>query len=252
LFLSKIFSKKKPDIDVLVKFEVLPEHVAIVMDGNGRWAKGRGMPRLMGHRAGAKNLKKVVRMFKDYGVKYLTVYAFSTENWSRPKSEVDGLMKLLLEYLKNAEEELGTDNVRINVIGDISKLSDELQREIKRVEILTSKNDGIDLIIALNYGGRDEIVNSVNKIIEDINSGYLSKDKITEKDISERLYTFNIPDPDLLIRTSGEKRISNYLLWQSAYSELWFTKAYWPDFGEKEIIEALNEYKNRKRRFGGV
>jgi undecaprenyl diphosphate synthase len=235
-----------------MKINILPKHVAIIMDGNGRWAKKRGMPRLFGHRAGAKNLKKVTRTFKDFGVKYLTVYAFSTENWSRPKSEVDGLMKLLLEYLKNAEEELGEDNVRISVIGDRSKLNDELQTEIKRVEKLTDKNDGIDLLIALNYGSRDEIVHSVNELIEDMKNNKITLDKITEKDISNKLYTQNVPDPDLLIRTSGERRISNYLLWQLAYSELWFTDVYWPDFGKNDIEKALLEFSNRNRRFGGV
>ncbi|MEN8906911.1 MAG: isoprenyl transferase [Clostridiales bacterium] len=252
MYLSKIFNRNKNILNKINEFENLPNHVGIIMDGNGRWAKKRNLPRSLGHRAGSKNLKKVVRIFKDYGVKFLTVYAFSTENWTRPKKEVDGLMELLLEYLKNAEEELGSDNVRIRVIGNISKLSDELQYEIKRVEKITKSNDGIDLIIAINYGSKFEILNSVNKIIKDIDNGSLDKDKITEKDISDRLYTVNIPDPDLLIRTSGELRISNFLLWQGAYSEMWFTDVYWPDFNKKEIDEALSQYNNRKRRFGGV
>ena len=197
------------------------------MDGNGRWAKKRLLPRKAGHREGANNLKKVVRHLKEFGVKYVTVYAFSTENWKRPKSEVDALMNLLYRFLRNAEKELGQDKVRITTIGDISKLPQKVQDEIDRVKELTKNYDGIDLIIALNYGSRMEITNALNSILGDIKSGKMLKDKITEEDISKYLYTKDIPDPDLLIRTSGELRISNYMLWQAAYSELWFTDVLW-------------------------
>jgi undecaprenyl diphosphate synthase len=230
----------------------IPKHVAIIMDGNGRWAKQRGMPRMVGHREGAKRLKKVVSYLSKIGVKYCTVYAFSTENWRRPKKEVDGLMKLLLDFLKNAEIELGADKVKIDVIGDTASMPDEIQKQIVRVVRLTEKNDKINLIIALNYGGRNEVVNAVKKISKKALSGEIDIENIDEKLISENMYYPEVPDPDLIIRTSGEKRTSNFLLWQSVYSEYLFVDTFWPDFNEEKLQDAINDYKKRKRRYGGI
>lgn len=245
--IKNLFQKNEiiKDIDV-------PCHIGIIMDGNGRWAKKRAMPRLVGHREGAIRLKKVISSCEKYGVKFVTVYAFSTENWKRPKDEVDGLMKLLLEFLRNAENELGGEKVRITVIGDVEGLPQAIQDEIKRVENITSVNKNINLQIALNYGGRDEVVNGIKKITEKVLSGNLKVEEINENIISENIYTSNIPDPDLIIRTSGEVRTSNFLLWQSAYSEYYFTEVLWPDFDDEQLKLAIESYKNRKRRFGGV
>jgi len=238
--------KKKRKLDM----NNIPRHIAIIMDGNGRWARKRGLSRSMGHREGSVTLKKIVEACYNLGVKYLTVYAFSTENWSRPKEEVDELMKLLLEYLKNAEKELKGKNVRIRVIGDRKRLPAEIVSEIERVEEKTSHNDGLIFIIALNYGGRQEIVDAVNAIAEDIRNGKITE--INEDVISQRLYTRDIPDPDLLIRTSGELRLSNFLIWQSSYSELFFSDVLWPDFTPKHLEEAILSYQGRQRRFGGL
>lgn len=247
-FLKRVFGKK--DIDM--GSEIIPQHVAIIMDGNGRWARKRGMPRVVGHREGAGRLKKISAFCDEIGVKYLTVYAFSTENWKRPKNEVDGLMSLLLGYLKNAENEIGGRNIRIRVIGDVSGLPGEVQKEIDRVMKLTSKNSGLILNIALNYGSRDEILNAVKKLINDVNGGKININDIDENALNKRLYTADMPDPDLLIRTGGEKRISNFLLWQSAYTELWYTDVFWPDFTKEHLMEAIKDFQKRDRRFGGV
>lgn len=243
-------SKKEKKVDGIK----IPTHVALFMDGNGRWAKKRGLPRTAGHREGALTLKKVVRACDEIGIKYLTVYAFSTENWNRPKKEVDDLMSLLLDYLKNAEKELAGDCVCIKVIGDENRLSAEILNEIERVTISTSKNTGkgLTLNIALNYGSRNEIIHAFKKTLEDVKQEKLTIDEIDEKVITDRLYTSGIPDPDLVIRTSGEQRLSNFLLWQSAYSEFIFTDVLWPDFDKKHLLECLTEYSNRNRRFGGV
>lgn len=230
----------------------LPVHIAIIPDGNGRWAKKRGIPRTIGHKAGSERIKRIVKFCADLGIKYLTVYAFSTENWLRPKNEVDTLMALLLEYLKNAEKELSGSNVRIRVIGDINGLPDELQKEIPRVEKFTSVNTGLNLIIALNYGGRRELLYAVKNIVKSVQIGEIKIDEVNEETVSNNLYTKDIPDPDLIIRTSGEKRSSNFLLWQSAYSEFCFPDVLWPDFNEKHMLEALKEYMKRNRRFGGI
>jgi len=247
--LSNIFRKKsKAMIDV----KTLPVHIAIIPDGNGRWAKKRGLPRNAGHREGSNTLKTIVKYCAKLGIKYMTVYTFSTENWKRPKSEVDGLMSLLKEFLRNAENELSGSNVRIKVIGDISVLSAELQSEIARVEKMTEKNTGLMLNIALNYGGRDEIVFAVKQIGKEIAEGKLRLSDIDSNLISEKLYTGGIPDPDLIIRTSGEKRSSNFLLWQSAYSEYWYTNVLWPDFRPDDLREAISDYQQRNRRFGGI
>ncbi len=230
----------------------IPNHIAIIMDGNGRWAKKRKLPRIFGHREGSNVLKKIVRYCDKIGVKYLTVYAFSTENWKRPQKEVDELMDLLLEKLKNAEKELGGDQAQIKVIGNVKGLSPEIQKEIKRVEESTSKNSGICLNIALNYGGRDEIVNGIKSLFNDVEKGLIKPDDITEEYFSKKLYTWYLPDPDLLIRTSGEKRHSNFLLWQMAYTEFWYTDVLWPDIDESYIDAAIIEYQKRNRRYGGV
>lgn len=250
-FFKDIFKKKekyKLDIDK----SSLPVHIAIIMDGNGRWAKKRGLPRSIGHREGSRTLKEITTFCGEIGIKYLTVYAFSTENWKRPKNEVDSLMDLLLDYLKNAETQIGGKNVRIRTIGDTSALSKEIQKEIDRVTKLTAKNTGLVLNIALNYGSRDEIIHALKEIIKDIDKGKIRADDIKEEMISKKLYTGDIPDPDLLIRPGGEKRISNFLLWQAAYTEFWYTDVLWPDFKREHIMEAILEYQKRNRRYGGI
>lgn len=248
-FLSNIFKKKS---SVIIDTKTLPVHIAIIPDGNGRWAKKRGLPRNAGHREGSSTLKRIVKYCAKLGIKYITVYTFSTENWKRPKSEVDALMSLLKEFLMNAENELAGSNIRIKVIGDVSALSEELRREIPRVEKMTGKNTGLILNIALNYGGRDEIVSAVKQIAKEITEGRLNVSDIDGALISDRLYTCRTPDPDLIIRTSGEKRSSNFLLWQSAYSEYWYTDVLWPDFSQEDMKMAISDFQRRKRRFGGI
>jgi undecaprenyl diphosphate synthase len=223
----------------------MPNHVAIIMDGNGRWAKKRGLPRTMGHRSGAKALKKILTHAGELGIKYLTVYAFSTENWKRPKKEVDLLMKLFGEYLKNEKNTMMKNGVRLMVSGRKDGVSKELLKEIDVTENLTKNNNGITLNIAFNYGGRSEILDAVNKIIKD------NVSEVTEETFAKYLYS-DIPDPELLIRTSGELRISNFLLWQIAYSEIYISDLMWPDFDEESLEVALNTYMKRDRRFGGL
>lgn len=222
------------------------EHIAIIMDGNRRWAKEKNLPSAMGHKRGVDALKTTLRACKDFGIKYLTVYAFSTENWKRKKEEVDFLMELLAITLTNELAEMHSEGVVISFIGDISKLSDKLQKILANSVETTKNNTGVHLQIAFNYGSRDEIVHAVKSIIA---KGVKPED-VTEEMISENLYTKNIPDPDLLIRTGGEKRISNYLLWQIAYSEILVTDEYWPEFGRDSLAKAVEEFKNRQRRFG--
>ncbi len=245
---EKLFTPKK----VNEELKVVPNHIAIIPDGNGRWARKRGLPRSVGHREGSMTLKRIVIYCSKIGVKHLTIYAFSTENWKRPQNEVDTLMNLLLEFLRNAEKELDGSNVLIKVIGDVKGLPDELQREIERVEKLTSVNSGLHLNIALNYGSRSEMLSAVKKIAKKVKENKLSIDKIDQSEFEDCLYTSGIPDPDLLIRTSGEQRISNYLLWQCAYTEFWFTNELWPDIKESHITDAIKEYEKRNRRFGGI
>jgi undecaprenyl diphosphate synthase len=245
---NKFFNKSEYEIDT----GNMPVHIAIIMDGNGRWAKRRGLSRSLGHREGANALRKVTEYCNDLGIKYLTVYAFSTENWKRPKNEVDKLMELLLEYLKNADKDLAGKNVRIKVIGDKSGLSQDIQKQIDRVEKNTQSNTGLVLNIALNYGSRNEILHTVKSIIKDCKDGKLALESVDEQLFSKRLYTDGIPDPDLLIRPSGEQRISNFLLWQLAYTELWYSNILWPDFRKKHLLEAIKDYQNRNRRFGGI
>lgn len=230
----------------------IPTHIAFIMDGNGRWAKKRMLPRSVGHREGAGALKRVSRACGNIGVKYMTVYAFSTENWSRPKDEVDAIMDLLLNSLKNAEKELNGEDVRIKIIGDITPLSDEIKAEIKRVESVTGNNKMLTLNIALNYGSRDEIIQATKKISKKVADGEITEDEITQEVIANHLYTYDCPDPELLVRSSGEQRISNFLLWQCAYSEFVFTPKLWPDFSEQDVLEVILAYQKRDRRFGGI
>ena len=229
----------------------LPKHVGIIMDGNGRWAKKRGLPRSAGHRAGAQNLKTITEFAGEMGIPYITAYAFSTENWKRPKEEVDALMQLLLDYLRD-KNQLAGKNVTIRVIGDRSALSDEINHEIDVVEDYTKDRDGMVLYLAINYGGRQELVRAVQNLCSDVQSGIFTPDEITEGMISERVYTKEVPEADLIIRPSGELRLSNFLLWQSAYSELWFSDINWPDFTTADFARAILDYQNRNRRFGAV
>ncbi|NLM10499.1 MAG: isoprenyl transferase [Clostridiaceae bacterium] len=230
----------------------IPEHVAIIVDGNGRWAEKRGLPRSAGHREGAKTVKKTIELAYDLGIRYLTFFAFSSENWSRPKEEVDELMKLYLDYLKSAENENSDRNVRVKIIGSRQGLTRELIDQIDKIEKNTINNDKMTLIIALNYGGRQDILQAVKKIVDDVEAGVLDKDSITEDEVRKRLYTEDIPDPDLLIRTSGEMRISNFLIWQCSYTEFYFSEVLWPDFKGKHFEEAILEYQRRNRRFGSL
>lgn len=225
-------------------------HIAIIMDGNGRWAKKRGMPRTFGHKKGAENVVKITRAMKESGVKYLTLYAFSTENWQRSKDEVDALMQLLNEYLDKELKEIMDNNVRIVFIGERYMLSDSIQAKMTFLEKESEKNTDLTLCIALSYGSRQEILSAVKKIAAKVKEGSMDISQITQDAFSEELYTKEIPDPDVLIRTSGEQRISNYLLWQSAYTELFFTNTLWPDFGKDELWDIINKFNQRERRYG--
>ncbi len=228
----------------------LPRHVGIIMDGNGRWAQKRGLPRSAGHRAGAQNLKTITEFAGEMGIAYITAYAFSTENWKRPKEEVDALMQLLLDYLRD-KDQLAGKNVTIRVIGDRSALSDEINREIDVIEDYTKDRDGMVLYLAINYGGRQEIVRAVNALCQKAADGKLAPGEVTEQMLSAGVYTDDVPDADLIIRPSGELRLSNFLLWQSAYSEFWFSDINWPDFTTEDFTRAILDYQNRNRRFGG-
>jgi undecaprenyl diphosphate synthase len=230
----------------------LPRHVAVIMDGNGRWAKQRGLPRVEGHRMGAESVRAIIRTAGELGIKYLTLYAFSVENWNRPKDEVDTLMKYLAHYMKTEFAELNRSNVRLEVIGQIHRLPEFVQKQLKKTQDGLSKNNGLTLIMALSYGGRTEIVDAVRSIAAKAKKGELDPVDITEKIVADHLYTRNWPDPDVLIRTSGEMRVSNFLLWQISYAELVVTQTFWPDFRKLQFYEALEEYTRRHRRFGGV
>jgi undecaprenyl diphosphate synthase len=230
----------------------LPRHVAIIMDGNGRWAKQRSLPRVEGHRQGAESARTVIRTAGELGIKYLTLYAFSAENWNRPKDEVDALMKYLIHYLKTETPELNKNNVRLEVIGQIYRLPENVQEHLNKSIATLSKNSGLTLVMALSYGSRIEIVDAVRRIAEKVRDGKLEPATITEEVISQHLWTRNIPDPDLLIRTSGEMRVSNFLLWQISYAELVITPTLWPDFRKPQFFAALEDYARRHRRFGGV
>lgn len=230
----------------------VPEHVAIILDGNGRWAKSKGMPRNYGHTQGAKNVEVICEEAWNMGIKYLTVYAFSTENWNRPQKEVAALMKLLRNYMKNCVKTAHKNHMRVRVIGDQSGLDLDIQKSIKELEYETRNNDGLNFQIAINYGSRDEMLRGMKRMLRDAKDGTLTEEMLTETVFESYLDTYGIPDPDLLIRTSGEQRISNYLLWQIAYSELYFCPVPWPDFSKEELEKAIADYNNRDRRYGGV
>ena len=230
----------------------VPEHIAIILDGNGRWAKAKGMPRTYGHTVGAKNVETISRAAYNAGVKYLTMYAFSTENWSRPDDEVGALMGLLTEYIKTCMTTAKKDNLSVRFIGDRSALSQSMQDAIKKLEEYSAGFTGLTLTIAVNYGSRDEMIRAVKQVSMDVKNNKLDIDDIDAKLFSSYLDTKDIPDPDLMIRTSGEQRLSNYLLWQLAYSEFYFTSVPWPDFNVEELKKAIEEYERRNRIFGGI
>ena len=229
----------------------VPNHIAIILDGNGRWAKKRGMPRSFGHVKGCENLEDICEVAKELGVKYLTVYAFSTENWKRSKEEGDGLMKLFRNYLKKCIKISQKNNMRVKVIGDITAFDSDIQESIEKLEDFSKDFTDLHFQIALNYGSRDEITRAVNRMLEDQKAGKLET-PVSEDTISDYLDTAGLPDPDLMIRTSGELRLSNYLLWQLAYSEFYFTDVPWPDFKKEELVKAIEKYNERDRRYGGV
>ncbi|MBL6464790.1 MAG: isoprenyl transferase [Peptostreptococcus stomatis] len=235
-----------------INLDKVPAHIAIIMDGNGRWAKSRFMPRTYGHKVGVETIRKVVKECSRLGVKYLTLYAFSTENWKRPKEEVSALMGLLVKYLRNELEELHKNNVKILTIGDISKLPQACIEELDHAKEKTKDNRGLVMSLALNYGGRNDLVNAVKNISQEVVDGKISVDDIGDDLISSHLSTKESPDPDLVVRTSGEQRLSNFLLWELAYSEFYFADIHWPDFDEKELQKAIFAYQSRDRRFGGI
>jgi len=230
----------------------LPRHIAIIMDGNGRWALSRGLPRAAGHAAGAETFRRIAAYCKDIGIEYLTVYAFSTENWKRPADEVGTIMNLLEKYLGEALEKMERDRVKMRFFGDVSALPPGLRALISETEELSQKFDGVQVSMCVNYGGRDEILRAVGNIAADARAGRISADNMTEETFSQYLYSSGIPDPDLIIRPSGEMRLSNFLLWQSAYAELYFTDVLWPDFSERELDRAISAYQGRDRRYGGL
>jgi undecaprenyl diphosphate synthase len=230
----------------------LPVHVAMIMDGNGRWAKQRHLPRVEGHRQGAESVRAIVRAAGEIGIRYLTLYAFSVENWSRPKDEVDTLMQYLARYLKNETVELNRNNVRLEVIGQIYRLPEFVQEQLQKTRAALAKNNGLTLILALSYGGRTELIDAMRCIADKVKSGQLEPAEINEQVVAQHLYTRQWPDPDLLIRTSGETRLSNFLLWQVSYSEFVVSPIFWPDFRKPQLYEALEEFARRHRRFGGL
>jgi undecaprenyl diphosphate synthase len=226
----------------------VPRHVAIIMDGNGRWAISRGLPRLAGHRAGTENLRRIIRASVEFGVKYLTIYAFSTENWGRPPEEVHGLMRILEDVIDKELDELNKEGVQLRHIGRLERLNPKIQAKVLKAIELTKENDRLVLNVAFNYGGRDEIVNAIQHMIE----AGVSADEVNDELVSQYMYTAGVPDPDLIIRTSGELRVSNFLIWQAAYSEWYITPTYWPDFDKEEYHRALEAFAQRDRRYGGV
>ena len=243
-------------MDKSIRYKVeqgsIPKHIAIIMDGNGRWAKEKNLPRISGHRQGINSVREITRVCGEIGVKYLTLYTFSTENWNRPQNEVNALMRLLLNTINIEVRELNKNNVCFKTIGDIDQLPMITKKGIQDGEELTKNNTGLNLCLALSYGSRQEIINGVRRISEKVKNGIMKIEQINEESFSKELYTSEFPDPDLLIRTSGENRISNFLLWQIAYSEIYLTETYWPDFGEGELIKSLLDYQSRERRFGKV
>lgn len=240
-----LFKSRRPEVSSL------PRHIGIIMDGNGRWAKKHHLPRSAGHAAGSKNFKSIARFANKIGLEYMTVYAFSTENWKRPKEEVDNILNILRDYLKDAKN-FKDENIKVQFIGDLSPLSADIVDLIKDAEENSAAATGLHLNIALNYGGRDEIVHAVKKIGKKIADGTVSADMITEDMISQNLYTKGQPDPDFIIRPSGEYRISNFLIWQSSYAEFWYSNVLWPDFKPKHLLQAIEDFNKRNRRFGGI
>ena len=236
----------------MIDFDNIPNHVAIIMDGNGRWAKKRFLPRTAGHQEGMKRVVEIVEVALNLNIKYLSLYAFSTENWKRPKEEIDGLMKILVYYIRNELEKIHKNNVKIQTMGDISMLPKIPREEVLRAIEKTKGNTKMVLNIGLNYGGRDEIIRGVKNILEDVKLGRIKEEDIDTEVFSNYMYTKNIPDPDLLIRPSGELRLSNFMLYQIAYTEFWFSDIYWPDFKEEYFYKAIIDYQKRNRRFGGI
>ncbi len=230
----------------------VPQHVAIIMDGNGRWAKKRLLPRNAGHTQGSRRVEEICREAWELGIKYLTIYAFSTENWSRPEDEVRALLKILRNYLKESIKKATENNMRVRVIGDRSRLDADIRESIERLEEVSAGNTGLNFQIALNYGSRDEMLRAVRRLVSDYDKGLFAQDQITKELFSNYLDTCDIPDPDLLIRTSGEERLSNFLLWQCAYTEFYFPEVLWPDFDKNELKKAVDEYTRRDRRYGGI
>lgn len=246
------FKSKSGNTAGLVDLDHLPRHIAIIMDGNGRWAKKRGLPRTAGHKVGAEVFRTIATYCKDLGVDYLTVYAFSTENWKRPQDEVNTIMTLLKKYLLESIDTMAKDNIRLRFLGDLSVLSEELQELTEETNAISATLDGFQANICLNYGGRDEILRAARSFAEDCATGTISADALTEELFSEKLFSGGLPDPDLIIRPGGEKRVSNFLLWQCAYSEFIFTDTLWPDFKKEDLDAAIIEYQSRNRRYGGV
>ena len=242
--------KQAKRIDSAPLPENLPAHVAIIMDGNGRWAKARGLPRMLGHKKGSEVLRNILEGCRQMGLRYLTIYAFSAENWKRPVIEVSDLMELLRHYLDREIATLHKNGIRLRVIGDMEKLAPDIRKQIDAAEALTCNNTAFNLTVALSYGARQEMLRAVQRLAADIGSGKIAPDAVDEKMLSSLLYTGEMPDPDLLIRTGGEHRLSNFLLWQSAYTELYFTSVLWPDFTVEHLHEAVNEYASRERRYG--
>jgi undecaprenyl diphosphate synthase len=245
--------KSHADLHAQIDLERLPRHIAVIMDGNGRWARKRHLPRIAGHRAGIGAVRKVVEACADLGVPCLTLYAFSVENWKRPRTEVKLLMGLLREFLKKEMDELDRNNIRFGAIGRIDSLPETVQRDLNDTIEKTRANTGLNLTLALNYGGRAEMIDAVRSLVLQMHEGgAFDPEAITEQSFSQHLYTRNLPDPDLLIRTSGEMRLSNFLLWQVAYSEIWVTDVLWPDFTEREMLQAVIDFQRRERRYGGL
>lgn len=249
-----MFKTKKKEIESEIQLDEnnIPNHVAIIMDGNGRWAKSRNLPRTMGHKAGVETIRRIIKEADRLGIKYITLYAFSTENWKRPETEVNALMNLLVQYLKDEIKNLNKNGVVLKILGDIENIPTKCKKQIEEAITLTKDNKGLVLNIAFNYGGRDEILRSVRLIIDDVEQGKIDINSIDKELFSNYLYTKDSPDPDLIIRPSGEQRISNFLLWQCAYSEFWYSNVNWPDFKERDLQKAIYDYQNRNRRFGGV
>ncbi|MCG4578993.1 isoprenyl transferase [Clostridium cochlearium] len=252
VFKNKNEQNDKKNNEIKLDLTNIPKHIAIIMDGNGRWAKERNLPRSFGHKAGVETIRDIVKECNNIGVKYLTLYAFSTENWKRPKEEVNALMELLVNYLRKEVDELHENNVVVNTIGDISKLPKVCEDELVKAYNKTKDNKGLVLNLALNYGGRDEIIRAIKLMYKDIEKKQFNIENVNENILENYLYTKDMPDPDLIIRPSGEQRISNFLLWQCAYSEFWYSNIKWPDFKKEHLHKAIKDYQNRNRRFGGV